>query len=372
MPICKLHALVGKWDLNIYLESTTLNELKDDSLFYPIIQHYVNLGRGESSHKVSEKDLCEFHDDLAENAFKINPKSSIEIFDHSIRSKIDLIVCLGGDGTLLQIASMFQGTTPPVIAFRLGTLGFLTPFPFNTFRTQMKTVLEDSSYCVLRARLCCQVIRSGINNQNSVAHQGVSSVEGCKSRKESQESRLSIDISSRSSSPDTEYHFLNDLVIDRGLSPFLCDLLIKVNGREVTIIEGDGLIISTPTGSTAYSMTAGASMVHPCVPALVLTPINSLALSSRAIVLPTSIKLEISIATKARCSAVHFSFDGRSRHSNLLHKGDVIMVSASPYPIPCLCSENQVTDWFCGLAYCLNWNLRRRQNAVMKCCSMNQ
>nr|CAH8827623.1 unnamed protein product [Trichobilharzia regenti] len=263
---------------------------------------------------------------------------------------------------------MFQGIAPPVIAFRLGTLGFLTPFPFNNFRTQMKTVLEGSSYCVLRARLCCQVIRNGINNHNDSAHQDV---EGYCSRKQSEESSNS-DISLRSSSPDTEYHFLNDLVIDRGLSPFLCDLLIKVNGREVTNIEGDGLIVSTPTGSTAYSMTAGASMVHPCVPALVLTPINSLALSSRAIVLPTSIKLEISIASKARCSAVHFSFDGRSRHSNLLHKGDVITVSASPYPIPCLCSENQVTDWFCGLAYCLNWNLRRRQNAVMKCCSVSE
>nr|CAH8827617.1 unnamed protein product [Trichobilharzia regenti] len=357
-----------KWDLTIYLESSTLDELKVDELFYPIVQHYVNLGKGESPYITGERDIYEFRNDATGCSFKINPKSSIGVFDHTVHSKIDLIVCLGGDGTLLQIASMFQGIAPPVIAFRLGTLGFLTPFPFNNFRTQMKTVLEGSSYCVLRARLCCQVIRNGINNHNDSAHQDV---EGYCSRKQSEESSNS-DISLRSSSPDTEYHFLNDLVIDRGLSPFLCDLLIKVNGREVTNIEGDGLIVSTPTGSTAYSMTAGASMVHPCVPALVLTPINSLALSSRAIVLPTSIKLEISIASKARCSAVHFSFDGRSRHSNLLHKGDVITVSASPYPIPCLCSENQVTDWFCGLAYCLNWNLRRRQNAVMKCCSVSE
>ncbi|KAH8854296.1 NAD kinase [Schistosoma japonicum] len=361
-----IHFTLKKWDLTVYLESTTLSELKKDDLFYPIIRQYVNFGNDESPQVTVEQNACELRDNTAESSSKINPRSSIRVFDHTVRSKIDLIVCLGGDGTLLQIASMFQGVTPPVIAFRLGTLGFLTPFPFKTFRTHMKSVLEGSSYCVLRARLCCQVIRNSItsHNGNNSPEKQTTSTTG----NQLYESTHSNDSSPRSSSLDTEYHFLNDLVIDRGLSPFLCDLLIKVNGREVTIIEGDGLIISTPTGSTAYSMTAGASMVHPCVPALVLTPINSLALSSRAIVLPTSIKLEISIDSKARCSAVHFSFDGRSRHSNLLHKGDVILVSASPFPIPCLCSENEVTDWFCGLAHCLNWNLRRRQNEVIKCC----
>ncbi|VDQ01710.1 unnamed protein product [Trichobilharzia regenti] len=257
-----------KWDLTIYLESSTLDELKVDELFYPIVQHYVNLGKGESPYITGERDIYEFRNDATGCSFKINPKSSIGVFDHTVHSKIDLIVCLGGDGTLLQIASMFQGIAPPVIAFRLGTLGFLTPFPFNNFRTQMKTVLEvlpppfnwkssqavinkyyyggqftslfrkaaavkflflstkisfiivtkfcfvfriikcvymdnaGSSYCVLRARLCCQVIRNGINNHNDSAHQDV---EGYCSRKQSEESSNS-DISLRSSSPDTEYH----------------------------------------------------------------------------------------------------------------------------------------------------------------------
>lgn len=366
-----VHYVLKKWDLTIYLESITLDELKNDDLFYPIIQQYVNLGNDEFKQATIEHDVSGLRENTAESCSKINTRSSVKIFDHTMRNKIDLIVCLGGDGTLLQIGSMFQGITPPVIAFRLGTLGFLTPFPFKMFRNQMKSVLEGSSYCVLRTRLCCQVIRSSVINHNSNNNfdiQNTSTTSSCSSENQPQASNYSNDIGSRSSTPDTEYHFLNDLVIDRGLSPFICDLLIKVNGREVTTVEGDGLIISTPTGSTAYSMTAGASMVHPCVPALVLTPINSLALSSRAIVLPTSIKLEISIASKARCSTVHFSFDGRSRHSNLLHKGDVILVSASPFPVPCLCSENEVTDWFCGLAHCLNWNLRRRQNAVINCC----
>ncbi|CAH8457101.1 unnamed protein product [Schistosoma turkestanicum] len=366
-----VHYVLKKWDLTIYLEPVALDELKNDDLFYPIIQKYVSLGKGELTQATVVQDVCGLHENTAESSPKINTKSSVRVFDQTVRNKIDLIVCLGGDGTLLQIGSMFQGIAPPVIAFRLGTLGFLTPFPFKMFRTQMKSVLEGSSYCILRARLCCQVIRNSVtnhNNNNDSGSQNTSTKSNRCNDNQPQASKYSNDTPSRSTSPDTEYHFLNDLVIDRGLSPFICDLLIKVNGREVTTIEGDGLIISTPTGSTAYSMTAGASMVHPCVPALVLTPINSLALSSRAIVLPTSIKLEISIASKARCSAVHFSFDGRSRHSNLLYKDDVILVSASPFPVPCLCSENEVTDWFCGLAHCLNWNLRRRQNSVISCC----
>ncbi|VDP56502.1 unnamed protein product [Schistosoma margrebowiei] len=77
-----------------------------------------------------------------------------------------------------------------------------------------------------------------IGNNNSDI-QDTSTASNC-SENQSQASNCSNDISSRSSSPDTEYHFLNDLVIDRGLSPFICDLLIKVNGREVTTVEGDG------------------------------------------------------------------------------------------------------------------------------------
>ncbi|VDP60999.1 unnamed protein product [Schistosoma curassoni] len=106
----------------------------------------------------------------------------------------------------------------------------------------MKSVLEGSSYCVLRTRLCCQVIRSNVMNHignNNPDIQNTSTASNCSSENQSQASNCSNDISSRSSSPDTEYHFLNDLVIDRGLSPFICDLLIKVNGREVTTVEGD-------------------------------------------------------------------------------------------------------------------------------------
>uniref|UniRef100_A0A183AQM9 NAD(+) kinase n=1 Tax=Echinostoma caproni TaxID=27848 RepID=A0A183AQM9_9TREM len=214
------------------------------------------------------------------------------------------------------------------LAFRLGSLGFLTPFPFRNFPAHLKVAMEGSPNCLLRMRLCCQILRDNNSAPSSRNHTpSDESSDGSKSR---------------GSSPDTEYHFLNELVIDRGLSPFPCDLMVKVNGRKVTHFEGDGLMVSTPTGSTAYSMATGASLLHPWVPAFLLTPINSLALSSRAIVLPINLRLEIAIAPGARCRAVHFSFDGRSRASNLIHEGDSILVTNSPYPMPCLCGSDQV------------------------------
>ncbi|KAF5399812.1 NAD kinase [Paragonimus heterotremus] len=282
-----------------------------------------------------------------------SPKnSSIIVFDCTRADDIDLVVCLGGDGTLLKIGSMFQRVVPPVIAFCLGTLGFLAPFSFTSFESVLKHAIEGSPNCLMRMRLCCQVVRS-VPQEKSVA-----------SSPDDPSSSISV---SRSISPDTEYHFLNELVIDRGLSPSSCDLVVKVNGKMVTHFEGDGLIVSTPTGSTAYSMATGASMLHPCVPAFLLTPINSLTLSSRAIVLPMSMQLEISINPAARCKVAHFSFDGRSRECNMINKGDAILVSGSPYPMPCISGSDQQVDWFCGLNHLLNWNTRNKRADLHDC-----
>jgi len=83
------------------------------------------------------------------------------------------------------------------------------------------------------------------------------------------------------------------VVLDRGLSPFLTNLDLYIDGKYITTVQGDGLIVSTPTGSTAYSVAAGASMVHPSVSAILVTPICPHSLSFRPIVLPASIELKV-------------------------------------------------------------------------------
>lgn len=90
------------------------------------------------------------------------------------------------------------------------------------------------------------------------------------------------------------YHLvLNEVVLDRGLSPFLSNLDLYIEEKYITTVQGDGLIVSTPTGSTAYAVAAGASMVHPSVPAIMVTPICPHSLSFRPIVVPAGIELKV-------------------------------------------------------------------------------
>lgn len=110
---------------------------------------------------------------------------------------------------------------------------------------------------------------------------------------------------------------LNEVVIDRGPSPYLSNIDLFLDGKHITSVQGDGLIISTPTGSTAYSGSAGGSMVHPSVPCIMVTPICPHSLSFRPIVVPAGVELKISISPDSRNTS-WVSFDGRN-HQQLLH-----------------------------------------------------
>ena len=87
---------------------------------------------------------------------------------------------------------------------------------------------------------------------------------------------------------------LNEVVIDRGPSPYLSNIDLYLDGKLITSVQGDGLIVSTPTGSTAYAVAAGASMIHPSVPAIMVTPICPHSLSFRPIVVPAGVELKVS------------------------------------------------------------------------------
>jgi len=91
---------------------------------------------------------------------------------------------------------------------------------------------------------------------------------------------------------------LNEVVIDRGPSPYLSNIDLYLDGKLITSVQGDGLIVSTPTGSTAYAVAAGASMIHPSVPAIMVTPICPHSLSFRPIVVPAGVELKVRILYK--------------------------------------------------------------------------
>jgi len=243
-----------------------------------------------------------------------------------LTDKIDFVVCLGGDGTLLYASSLFQQSVPPIMAFHLGSLGFLTPFKFEDFRQQVTHVLEGHAALTLRSRLRCILMK--------------------------QEEELN------KLNPSTNQLVLNEVVIDRGPSPYLSNIDLYLDGKLITSVQGDGLIVSTPTGSTAYAVAAGASMIHPSVPAVMVTPICPHSLSFRPIVVPAGVELKITVSPDSRNTA-WVSFDGRKRQE-LCH-GDSLRVNTSIYPIPSICAQDQISDWFDSLAECLHWNVRKKQ-----------
>ncbi|XP_051844751.1 NAD kinase isoform X1 [Antechinus flavipes] len=264
-----------------------------------------------------------------------------------ISNQIDFIICLGGDGTLLYASSLFQGSVPPVMAFHLGSLGFLTPFNFENFQSQVTQVIEGNAAIVLRSRLKVKVVKE-FREKKATLQNGIEENGVLPTGLEKDSNRLMM-----------HYQVLNEVVIDRGPSSYLSNVDVYLDGHLITTVQGDGVIVSTPTGSTAYAAAAGASMIHPNVPAIMITPICPHSLSFRPIVVPAGVELKITLSPEARNTA-WVSFDGR-RRQEICH-GDSISITTSCYPLPSICFRDPVSDWFESLAECLHWNVRKKQN----------
>ncbi|KAJ2639816.1 hypothetical protein GGF44_002636 [Coemansia sp. RSA 1694] len=158
---------------------------------------------------------------------------------------------------------------------------------------------------------------------------------------------------------DSTFQVMNEVVVDRGPSPYLAQIELYGDGNHLTTVEADGLCLATPTGSTAYSLAAGGSLVHPEIPAILVTPICAHTLSFRPMLLPDSMVVRVVLPPDSRNTA-WASFDGRHRIE--LRRGDHIQITASKYPLPTVCaSQSQTQDWMSSLSRCLNWNERKRQ-----------
>ncbi|QPG73209.1 hypothetical protein FOA43_000516 [Brettanomyces nanus] len=201
-----------------------------------------------------------------------------------IVSKTDLLVSLGGDGTILRGVSMFSNTTaPPVLTFSMGTLGFLLPFEFKDYRTAFKNVYDSRAYVMRRERVECHIVKKNADTKKEVTDNAG-------------EQDL-IDSHSYSSS-FIKVHAMNDIVMHRGSLPGLINLDVYVNDHFLTRTTADGLIFATPTGSTAYSLSSGGSIVHPSVRCILLTPICPRSLSFRPLILPASSHIVVRVRSK--------------------------------------------------------------------------
>ncbi|KAF7026123.1 hypothetical protein CFC21_038254 [Triticum aestivum] len=242
-----------------------------------------------------------------------------------LHKKVDLIVTLGGDGTVLWAASLFKGPVPPVVAFAMGSLGFMTPFPSEQYRGCLDNVLKGPFSITLRNRLQCHVIRDAAKDEIVT---------------------------------EEPILVLNEVTIDRGISSYLTYLECYCDSSFVTCVQGDGLIISTTSGSTAYSLAAGGSMVHPQVPGILFTPICPHSLSFRPLILPEYVTLRIQVPYNSRGHA-WASFDGKDRKQ--LAPGDALICSISPWPVPTACLVDSTTDFLRSIHEGLHWNLRKTQ-----------
>lgn len=233
----------------------------------------------------------------------------------------DFVVTLGGDGTVLHASTLFQNVVPPIIPFSLGSLGFLTCFEYESFRQVLSQAIKEGVKTDLRMRFTCRVF----NSKGEMT---------------------------------CEKQVLNELTVDRGPSPYFSMLELYDDDNLITVAQADGLIIATPTGSTAYNLSAGGSLVHPEVSCMCITPICPHTLSFRPILVPDSIHLSVKVPIRSRATA-WAAFDGRQRVH--LEVGGYVTICASRYPFPTV--KNGKEQYFESVSRVLNWNSRKEQKS---------
>lgn len=186
--------------------------------------------------------------------------------------RADLIIVLGGDGTMLATSRMLGGRTVPVIGVNFGLLGYLTEFSVEELFPMLDRVLEGKFGLDVRTRLETKVLRNG-----QVIASGT---------------------------------VLNDVVVNKSALARIIDLECWINEQLVNRFRADGLIISTPTGSTAYSLSAGGPLIHPKMHAMAITPICPHTLSNRPLVIPDELPVELVLMTPPR-EEVTLTLDGQ-------------------------------------------------------------
>lgn len=231
-----------------------------------------------------------------------------------IVSRVDLVLVLGGDGTMLSVTRLVAEKGIPILGINLGSLGFITEVSRDEIFSSVNKMLNDG--CVIEERLML----------SAAVH--------------------------RDGKKLTEYTVLNDVVINKGAVARIIDLETNINGNYVTTFKADGLIISTPTGSTAYSLSAGGPILYPTLESIVLTPICSHTLTNRPIVLPDNFKIEIII--KKISGDVFLTLDGQVGFSLMM--GDVIEINKADYKTKLLVPLER--DYFRVLRTKLKWGER--------------
>src|SRR5271155_3038873 len=206
----------------------------------------------------------------------------------ALGEKIDLLIVLGGDGTLLSAARALKGHKVPILAVNLGGLGFLTSVTLDELYPVLDSVLEGKHRTSERMMLDAEVVHHNRPAEIQCA--------------------------------------LNDAVANKAALARMLDFDVAVDGNHVGRYRADGLIVATPTGSTAYSLAAGGPIIHPTLDAFVITPICPHMLTNRPLVIPDTSRVEIDIA--AAEEPVYLTLDGQIGFE--LESSDRVAITQSP------------------------------------------
>jgi NAD+ kinase len=228
-----------------------------------------------------------------------------------IGAQADCAIVMGGDGTMLGIARQLAPFDVPLIGINQGRLGFMTDIPLDGMLPVLGRILGGTHKAERRALLEGRVLRDG-----KVIHVGLA---------------------------------VNDVVVSRGAGAGMVELRVDVDEHFMYNQRSDGLIISTPTGSTAYALSAGGPLLHPTLGGIVMVPIAPHALSNRPIVLPDSSEIVIQIK---RGRDITVNFDMQTFTS--LMPGDTIHIHRSPHTMTFLHPENW--NYYNTLREKLHWN----------------
>jgi NAD+ kinase len=237
--------------------------------------------------KLLQKEKCTVYlDNHAANLIK-----GAKFFDHQdIYETCDLIIVLGGDGTILKSAASAVKKITPILGINLGNLGFNAETGPDQMEETIKAVLKNKYFLDKRSLLRVTVYRDKNKLETFLA--------------------------------------LNDAVINQGMSARLIELKIEIDGRKMVSFNADGMIVATPTGSTAHSLSAGGPIVHPTLDAFVITPICPSTLALRPIVIPNDREVVITVATKRRGTYnIGLTMDGQQTLP--LEYGDTVKVRKS-------------------------------------------
>ncbi len=222
------------------------------------------------------------------------------------------VFVLGGDGTFLSAVRWIGNQNIPILGTKFGEVGFLAEITEDRLFSAAETILNNDFATNLRMRLSVKVIRDGAEFVRETV--------------------------------------LNDVVINKGALARLAHIKTYINDHYLTTYRADGLILSTPTGSTAYSLAAGGPIIHPEVPGIIMTPICPFTLTNRPLIVPDSVRIKIQLNEKS--SNIMLTFDGQSGLE--INERDIILVEKAPQPVRMITMPDQ--HYFDVLKAKLRWS----------------